>query len=148
MIRLNSGTYLMRAGIGERDALQHLRHELLRIVHELLHQTPLSATVDDCFHAAASCSAIIAMAIGSGIVGAAAAFARVGRAAALGDPRLDLFGLLAGDDAGRLQCASATLPPARTTRANSSDGGHERIEQRLVAEVRLARASSFPRPPP
>ena len=32
-------------------------------VHELLHQMPLSATVDDCFHTVASCSAIIATAI-------------------------------------------------------------------------------------
>ena len=37
MIRLYSGTYRSVSGVGQRDALEHLGHELARVIHELLH---------------------------------------------------------------------------------------------------------------
>ena len=45
MIRLYSGTYLSLSGLASCDALQHLRHELLRVVDELLHGLLLSCAV-------------------------------------------------------------------------------------------------------
>ena len=50
MIRLYSGTYRSLPGLASSIALEHLGHELLRIVDELLHCSPLS----DCLACARS----------------------------------------------------------------------------------------------
>ena len=60
MIRLNSGTYLIEARVGERNALEHLRHELLGVVDKFLHR--FVSLCDVCSHASTSFSAITATA--------------------------------------------------------------------------------------
>src|SRR4029079_13175361 len=55
------GDVLELARVRELDALEHLGHELLRVVHELLHVAPPVASSSDSCHALLTASNITAM---------------------------------------------------------------------------------------
>ena len=79
----------------------------------------------------------LAIAIAPASVESAAALARVGRAAALGEQPLGPLGLLPRGWPPRPPALRAPSP-ACSSRSRLVERRHERVEQRLVAQVRLA----------